>query len=68
MEAHLDQWVDHANVGTGVKHFAEACLSVDQLQLVELLVILAENSLFLGNFWVFLFASFLTKLQRQTFL
>lgn len=54
-EAHLDERVDHTNVGTGVKHFVEACFSVHQLQLVELLVVLAENSVFLGNFLFFLF-------------
>lgn len=52
-EAHLDERVDHTNVGAGVKHFVEACFSVHQLQLVELLVVLAENSVFLGNFLIF---------------
>lgn len=38
--AHLDKRVDHTNVGTGVEDLAEPRLSVDQLQLVELLVVL----------------------------
>lgn len=37
---HLDKGIDDTNIGTGIKDFIEARLSVDQLQLVELLVIL----------------------------
>lgn len=37
---HLDKRVDDANVGTGIEHLVEPGLSVDQLQLVELLIIL----------------------------
>lgn len=37
---HLDKRVDYTNIGTGVEDFIEPCLSVDQLQLVELLVVL----------------------------
>ncbi len=37
---HLDKRVDYTNIGTGIEDFAEPCLSVDQLQLVELLVVL----------------------------
>lgn len=35
----LDQRVDDTDIGTGGKDLVEACLSVDQLQLVKLLVI-----------------------------
>lgn len=38
--AHLDQRVDHTNVGAGIEDLVEPRLSVDQLQLVELLVVL----------------------------
>lgn len=41
---HLDQRVDDTNIGTGIEDFAESRLSVDQLQLVELLVILEQKS------------------------
>lgn len=41
--AHLDQRVDDTDIGTGGKDLVEACLSVDQLQLVKLLVILLEE-------------------------
>lgn len=37
---HLDEGVDYTNIGTGIEDLVEARLSVDQLQLVELLVIL----------------------------
>lgn len=40
---HLDQRVYHPHVGTGIEHLVEASLSVDQLQLVELLVVLRER-------------------------
>lgn len=40
---HLDQRVDYTNIGTGIEDFAESRLSVDQLQLVELLVILEHG-------------------------
>lgn len=43
MAAHLDKWVDDANVGTGVEYLVEARVSVHQLQLVELLVILQND-------------------------
>lgn len=42
---HLDQRVDDTNIGTGIEDFAESRLSVDQLQLVELLVILEQNGI-----------------------
>lgn len=41
--SHLDKRVDYTDVGTGVEDLAEARLSVDQLQLVELLVILQKR-------------------------
>lgn len=41
--AHLNKRVDDTNIGTGIKDLVEAGLSVDQLQLVELLVILLKN-------------------------
>lgn len=37
---HLDKRVDYTNIGTGIEDLVEARLSVDQLQLVKLLVIL----------------------------
>lgn len=40
MGTHLDKRVYDTDVGTGIEDLAEARLSVDQLQLVELLVIL----------------------------
>lgn len=41
--AHLDKRVDYTDVGTGIEDLVEARLSVDQLQLVELLVILQKR-------------------------
>lgn len=41
--AHLDKGVDHTDIGTGIEDLVEPCLSVDQLQLIELLVILQER-------------------------
>lgn len=40
---YLDEWVDDSDIGAGVEHLVEVGLSVDQLQLVELLIILDEE-------------------------
>ncbi len=40
---YLDKRVDHTNVGTGIEDLTESSLSVDQLQLVELLVVLQRQ-------------------------
>lgn len=45
IRAYLDERVDDSYVGTGIKHFVKVCLSVDQLQLVELFIILKEKRL-----------------------
>ena len=37
---YLDKRVDYTNIGTGIEDLVEPRLSVDQLQLVELLVVL----------------------------
>ena len=37
---HLDKRVDDTDIGTGIEDLVETRLSVDQLQLVKLLVIL----------------------------
>ena len=42
-DSHLDKRVDYTDVGTGIEDLVEARLSVDQLQLVELLVILQKR-------------------------
>lgn len=42
---YLDERVDDSYVGTGVEHFVEVGLSVDELQLVELLVVLEEGGI-----------------------
>ena len=41
--AYLDQGVDHAYIGIGIEHLVEVGLSIDQFQLVKLLVILTGN-------------------------
>lgn len=41
---HLDERVDDTDIGTGVEDLVEARLSVDQLQLVKLLVILQKDN------------------------
>lgn len=41
--AHLDERVDHTDIGAGIEDLVEPRLSVDQLQLVELLVVLWEK-------------------------
>lgn len=41
---HLNKRVDDTDIGTGVKDLVESRLSVDQLQLVELLVILYKKN------------------------
>lgn len=40
---HLDKRVDYTNIGTGIEDLVESRLSVDQLQLVKLLVILEHK-------------------------
>lgn len=41
---YLDERVDDSYVRTGVEHFVEVGLPVDELQLVELLIVLQEDS------------------------
>ena len=41
--SYLDEWVDHSDVRAGVENLVKVGLSVDQLQLVELLIILEEQ-------------------------
>lgn len=43
MRAYLNERVDDSHVRTGVEHFVEVRLSVDELQLVELFVVLEER-------------------------
>lgn len=42
--AYLNEWVDYSNVRTGIKHFVEVGLSVDEFELVELLIVLEEKN------------------------
>lgn len=41
--SYLDEWVDHSDIRAGVENLVEVGLSVDQLQLVELLIVLEEE-------------------------
>lgn len=41
--AYLNERVDDSNVRTGVEHFVEVGLPVDEFQLVELLIVLQEE-------------------------
>lgn len=42
--AYLNERVDDSNVRTGVEHFVEVGLPVDEFQLVELLIVLQEKN------------------------
>lgn len=44
IEAYLNERVDDSYVRTGVEHFVEVRLPVDELQLVELLIVLEEKT------------------------
>lgn len=43
IRAYLDERVDNSYVRTGVEHFVEVGLPVDEFQLVELLIVLEEK-------------------------
>ena len=45
IRAYLDEWVDNSYIRTGVEHFVEVGLPVDEFQLVELLIILEEKTM-----------------------
>ena len=44
IRAYLNQRVDNSYVRTGVEHFVEVGLPVDELQLVELLIVLEQKN------------------------
>lgn len=48
---HLDKRVDYTNIGTGIEDLVESRLSVDQLQLVKLLVILEHTGFDTSGRW-----------------
>lgn len=51
--SYLDEWVDDSDVGAGVEDLVEVGLSVDQLQLVELLIVLKEEKQVISSREVF---------------